>query len=186
MEKIIFEGKTKTGLPLLIRYPTTDDLQIMYTYINKLSQERTFIMYQGEEISLAEEKKFLDEQLEKIKNNQSVFLLAFSKNMWVGVASIEMKKLASRHEGVFGLMVAKEFRQQGIGTILLQTIIDETLQCIPQLKIVTLGVFANNSAAIAMYKKFGFIESGRTPKGVRYRNTYIDHVYMYKLVREIS
>ncbi len=48
--KVIFEGKTEKGFPVLIRYVKNDDVEILNEYINILSREQTFISYQGEEI----------------------------------------------------------------------------------------------------------------------------------------
>lgn len=39
----------------------------------------------------------------------------------------------------------------------------------PQLRIVTLGIFDSNLIAKSMYEKFGFKEHGRLPKGVLYK-----------------
>ena len=60
----------------------------------------------------------------------------------------------------------------------------EALKNIPELRIITLGVFATNDIAMNMYKKFGFVEFGRLPEGVLHRGNYIDHIYMYKRVRD--
>ncbi len=42
---------------------------------------------------------------------------------------------------------------------------EEAEKNIPQLKIVTLGVFASNLLAKQIYEKFGFKEYGRLPRG---------------------
>lgn len=34
-----------------------------------------------------------------------------------------------------------------------------------------------------MYKKFGFLEYGSLPKGIKLENGYTNHVYMYRIVR---
>ena len=185
-QKIIFQGKTKKGLPVIIRYPSSDDLSVMHQYINMLSKEQTYIPYQGQEITLAEEKKFLDRQLEKIGKNKAVLLLVFSKGKLIGISGIDMKDRVSAHEGVFGISVSKVYRGQGVGNLFMQTVIDEAIRQLPQLKIITLGVFANNSLAKQIYEKFGFIKSGVTPKGILHHGQYVDHIYMYKFVRDIS
>ena len=63
--KIIYQDKTKTGKEILIRYPETGDLEEMLNFINELSDERTFIRYQGEHETLESEKKYLESRLEE-------------------------------------------------------------------------------------------------------------------------
>lgn len=71
----MFTGKTKQNKKYVIRYPLETDAKNMYDYIDKLSQERTFIRFQRERISLEDETKYLRGQLEKIKNRKTVQLI---------------------------------------------------------------------------------------------------------------
>ena len=81
-----------------------------------------------------------------------------------------------------GISLAKDFRGEGIGALLLKLIIDEAIKNLTGLEIISLSVFANNVAGIAMYRKFGFIEYGSLPKGVKLDDTYVDRLLMYKTV----
>jgi RimJ/RimL family protein N-acetyltransferase len=101
----------------------------------------------------------------------------------IGIAGIDMKDKTESHEGVFGISLAKDYRGEGIGKILMRLVLEEAESNLPPLRIITLGVFSNNSLAMEMYKKFGFKEYGRLPKGVLHRGEYVDHVYMYKSIR---
>jgi RimJ/RimL family protein N-acetyltransferase len=78
--------------------------------------------------------------------------------------------------------VAKQFREEGVGTILIEQTIMAAISQLSNMKIVELGVFGNNPIAIHLYKKFGFKEYGRLPEGILHRGEYIDHIYMYKQV----
>ncbi len=177
---VVFTGKSKKGTEIVIRYPLLSDTVAMCDYINTLSKEQTYILFQGEDISLDEETKYVKRLLEAIEKRKALTLLAFSDNKLIGNATIEMKDRVLAHEGVFGISIAKEFRREGIGTLLMELVIDEAARNIDQLRIITLGVFANNPKAMEMYKKFGFSETGRIPKGVLHRGEYVDHIYMYK------
>lgn len=180
--KIVFKGESEKGKEIIIRYPKKDDVQAMCEYINTLSKERTFIRYQGEEVSLEEETKYLNSQLEKIFQNRAVLLLVFCEGKLIGISGIEMKDRIEKHIGVFGISIAKQFRGEGIGSKLMELVIDEAKKNLTGLEIITLGVFSNNSLAKEMYKKFGFVEYGSLPKGVKLENGYADHVFMYKLI----
>ena len=72
----------------------------------------------------------------------------------------------SRHGfGDIGMAVAREWRGRGVGSALLAASIEWARE--RGLHKLTLGVFAQNAAAIALYRKFGFLEEGRRVKQYR-------------------
>ena len=182
-QNIVYAGKTSKEREIIIRYPTLSDAPEMWRYINELSQEKTFVRFQGEEISLEYETKFLNGGLEKIKNKRAVQLLVFSSNTLIGISAIDLKDKSESHEGVFGLSVAKDFRGEGIGKLLMKLTIDEAVNKLSDLRIITLGVFGDNDLAYTLYEKLGFKEFGRLPGGSKHRDKYVDHIYMYKEVQ---
>jgi len=177
---IVYQGKTKKDNEIFIRYPMKFDLSEMIRYINTLSKERTLILFQGEQMNEKEEKRYLTSKLKKIKNHKEVALFVFHNEKLIGEAHITLKDKAEGHVGEFGISIDKDFRGEGIGKLLMRLIFEESKKNIPDLKICTLGVFANNAAAYAMYEKFGFMKYGKLPNGLHYKGEYIDHVYMYK------
>lgn len=180
--KIVFTGKTSKKNPITIRYPKSSDAKAMCEYINALSKERTFVSSQGEEVSLDEEEKYLKKQLEKIAKRMSVQLLVFSYKNLIGISGIEMGEKINKHTGTFGISIAKDFRKEGIGSLLMKLVMEEAVKQICQLEIITLGVFGNNSIAKKMYEKFGFSTYGNLPNGVKLPDGYVDHIYMYKKI----
>lgn len=181
--KIVFEGKTNKGLEIVIRYPVKDDVKMLLKYINTLSKECTFIRFQGEQLALKEEKKYLNEFVEKIEKNLAVKLLVFTDNRLIAVSDINPSDKIESHIGSFGITVANEYRNQGIGKLLTKLVLDEAEKNLKDLRIVKLGVFANNPIAKIMYEKFGFVEYGNLPEGVKHKNKYVNHLYMYKKIR---
>ena len=181
--KIIFKGLSDKENEIIIRYSTKDDAQAMCDYINTLSKEQTFVRFQGEKVSLRHETKYLKSQLKRIIKKQTVQLLVFCNNRLIGVSSIDMKDKTESHEGVFGISIAKEYRGEGIGKKFMQLVLEEAEKNIPQLRIVTLGVFGDNPLAKSMYEKFGFQEYGRLPEGSKRRDQFVDHIYMYKKIK---
>lgn len=178
--EVVFEGKTKKGLPILIRYPQESDLDALLEYINILSKEKTYINFQGEKISLREEKKFLKEVLSKMKKGKQVFLLAYSGNKLVGDSDLELKEKVEKHIGSFGIAVLKDFRTKGVGALLMEKVIEESGKNLKGLKIIELWVFGNNPIAKKVYEKFGFKEYGILPFGVKHKNKFVHRVHMYK------
>jgi RimJ/RimL family protein N-acetyltransferase len=67
--------------------------------------------------------------------------------------------------GEIGMAVAREWRGRGVGSALLGAAIewarDEGLHKL------CLSVFPHNEAGIALYRKFGFVEEGRSAKQIR-------------------
>ncbi len=67
--------------------------------------------------------------------------------------------------GDLGMAVAREWRGRGVGTALLAAAIDWARE--QGLHKLSLSVFPHNAAAIALYRKFGFVEEGRRRKQYR-------------------
>ena len=67
--------------------------------------------------------------------------------------------------GEIGMFVAAEWRGRGVGTALVAAAIDWAKA--RGLHKLTLSVFPHNEAAIALYRKFGFVEEGLHPKHMR-------------------
>ena len=89
-------------------------------------------------------------------------LVAVAGTEIVGSLHVE----ASRHGfGEIGMAVAREWRGRGVGSALLAAAIEWSRE--RGLHKLSLGVFAHNAAAIALYRKFGFVEEGRRVKHYR-------------------
>ncbi len=177
-----YEGKTKKGKEIVVRYPAMSDLVEMTNYFNTLSKEQTYIMFQGEQLTLKYEKKYLTDFLKKVNKGEAIKLFAFHNDKLVGVSDIVMQERAANHVGTFGLTVAENYRGEGIGKLLMNLVIQEAKKRIPKLKIIQLGVFGNNGIACSLYEKLGFTRFGILPKGIYHQDHYVDHIYMYKNV----
>lgn len=89
-------------------------------------------------------------------------LVAVAGDEIVGSLHLE----ASRHGfGELGMAVAREWRGRGVGSALMAAAIESARE--RGLHKLSLGVFAHNAAAIALYRKFGFVEEGRHVKQYR-------------------
>lgn len=183
MENVIFQGKTKTGKDLLIRYLLPDDVQNVTDFINRASQEETFITFQGEVLSLEDEDKYVQSKIELIEKKESIMLLAFVDNEMAGSSDVDLKPKIKSHQGVFGIIIDKKFRGEGVGTILMEAVIKEAIKNIKNLKMITLEVFGDNPIAQNLYKKMGFIEFGRLPRGIKHKDNFVDEILMYKKVK---
>lgn len=169
---------------IVLRYPTRDDVCDLLNFINTTSKERTYIMLQGEQLTLDNEKKYIEDYLKKIKEGRAVKLLAFHKKELIGVADVYLKDKVEQHIGVFGIIVIPEWRGKGVGKLLMKLTIEEAEKNIKGLECITLGVFGNNAVAAHIYKHMGFIQYGVLPRGIMHKGTLVDHIYMYKFVNK--
>ena len=70
--------------------------------------------------------------------------------------------------GEIGMAVLREWRGRGVGSALLAAAIEWARQ--QGLHKLSLSVFPHNAAAIALYRKFGFVQEGRRVKQCRRAN----------------
>ena len=92
-------------------------------------------------------------------------IVAVARDQIIGLIHVE----ASRHGfGEFGMLVDREWRGRGVGSALIQAAIgwarDQGLHRL------CLEVFPQNEAAIALYRKCGFVAEGRRVKHYRRAN----------------
>jgi RimJ/RimL family protein N-acetyltransferase len=177
---IIFKGKSKKGTDIVIRYPQMSDLKELWKYINKLSEEKTYIIYQGEKISLKEEKDWLEKSLVSIKKRQEVGLSIFAGSKVIGICGIRLGQRLQKHIGNLGVSIDKEYRGEGLGKLLMAETLKEAKKKLGGLKIVILGVFEENKTAQNLYLKLGFKEYGRLSKALAYKGKYTGEILMSK------
>jgi len=174
--------KTKSGQSVVIRPPESGDTPALLEFINTLSKEQTYITFQGEQLTLKEEQSFVKNQIKKIKNHEAVQLLALDDNRVVANTSIELGVRVNHHLATFAIAISAGYRNEGLGSILLNLLLESAKENLPDLKIVELKVFANNPKAKHLYEKFGFKEYGLLPKGALYKGEYLDEIMMYREV----
>lgn len=88
----------------------------------------------------------------------------------------------ARHKTtLFGLYVSQAFRGQGLGEHLVQAVVSLAEQE-PETKVIELTVSANSDAALALYQRCGFAQSGLEDCAIRVGEAYYDRVHMRRLV----
>jgi ribosomal protein S18 acetylase RimI-like enzyme len=89
-------------------------------------------------------------------------LVAVSQDAVVGCLHVEQSSFGY---GEIGMMVARDWRGQGVGSALVAAAIEWGRE--HRLHKLTLSVFPHNEAAIALYRRFNFEEEGYRPKQMR-------------------
>lgn len=180
--RVLFDGKMDS-LNVKIRYLEHGDLDGMLKYINLLSKERTFVSYQGEKVTGQEEIGYIAGQLEKMRTGKGVHLVVEFDSRIVGSSQVELGNKTSRHLGRFSIALLKDFRGKGIGRKLMELTVEQAVEHLPDLEIITLTLFGKNETAKEIYKKFGFMEFGKLPDGVKLEDSYDEYIYMFKKVK---
>ncbi|ELC8406093.1 GNAT family N-acetyltransferase [Clostridium perfringens] len=87
--------------------------------------------------------------------------------------------LRKKHVGVITLMVNSDYQNKGIGSLLMDKLINlsESLNIIR----LELCVFRDNYKAINLYKKFGFKEEGIKIKLALKNGEYVDEIIMARI-----
>jgi L-phenylalanine/L-methionine N-acetyltransferase len=82
-----------------------------------------------------------------------------------------------RHSGSVGISVSKDYQGMGVGSKLMEAILDIADNWLMLVR-VELSVFTDNEAAMALYKKMGFEIEGRKKFAVIRNGKYIDEYIM--------
>jgi putative acetyltransferase len=94
-------------------------------------------------------------------NERVVQLVALHQGMIIGNIGLEQfSRIRRSHAGSLGMGVALAWQGKGVGSKLLATALDIADNWM-NLQRVELSVYADNEAAIGMYRKFGFETEGR-------------------------
>ncbi|MCI3028235.1 GNAT family N-acetyltransferase [Desemzia sp. C1] len=143
---------------------TVEDLQIL----QKVSVEtfRDTFQDQNTEEDLYNylEKAYNTEQLtSELLNQQSEFYFVFNGNDLAGYLKININEAQSETNGEEALEIERiyvlpEFKGKGLGKILIQQAVERAQ--FHQKTNIWLGVWEHNQAALAFYKKLGFVQTG--------------------------
>lgn len=108
-------------------------------------------------------------------------LVALLDGVVVGTASLRIEANTRRkHVAILGMAVAESFGGRGVGTALLNDLLELADNWLNLLR-VELTVFCDNKAAVHLYKKFGFDIEG-TLRAYAFRDgLYVDSYAMARL-----
>jgi len=170
---------SKKGRKIEIREVQEKDYVELRNFINSLVKENTYIL-KNLPIDKEGELNYVRRCLEEVKRRERVHLVAVYKNKIVGAAEIGRKRFKEKHVGVLGISVRKNYRNEGIGKILMNEVVKRSKKL--GIKLIILDVFKINKPAIALYKKLGFKKYAELPKALKHKGRYISALSMYRWV----
>lgn len=168
----------KDGRQALIRNGVAADGPAVYDNIIETHLETDYMLSYPDESTFngETEAKLLED---KTASDKEVELVAFVDGKVAGSAGISSigDKYKIKHRADFGISLLKEYWGLGLGSALMEACI-ECARKAGYLQI-ELEAVAENDRALALYKKMGFVEFGRNPRGFNSRiSGYQELVYM--------
>ena len=168
----------KNGKEALLRNGEFADGDAVFVNFNETHAETDYLLSYPDENSFdaQQEAEFLKE---KTESPNEIEIVAVVDGVVAGTAGIEAvgAKYKLKHRAELGIAILKEYWGLGIGKALMEACIECAKDAgYTQLE---LNVVAENERAVSLYKKMGFVEYGRNPRGFNSRvSGYQEVVYM--------
>jgi hypothetical protein len=179
--KILKRFNAEDGRKVVLRTPRWRDLDDLLELINSLVDEKAEI-YITEKFTREAEAEWLLKVLSRLKKDEQFFLVAEVDKKVVALSDFQVKGGDEEHRvGEFGIIVRNGYRNVGIGTEILKTLLEQA--ALFGLRTVTICPFATNKRAIHVYRNVGFVESGIIPKKYFRDGRFIAEVVMSKSVK---
>ena len=173
----------KNGQNIILRSPGVFDAEQLLEHMKKTSAETEFMSRYPEEVTVSVETQ--SRFLQMIENDPDDFMLAaYIDGRMVGNAAVTRVRsnLKYRHRANFGISLREEVCGLGLGTIMMREILTIVKQT--ALEQLELTVFADNTRAIRLYEKAGFVKTGVLPRAYRLKDgSYHDEVQMVYMIK---
>lgn len=152
-----------------------DDIRAIHTYLNELCNEHLPTIYEHPgEVSTNKASDFV---IKMINTENSALFVADENGRILGTLDFHgSHRIQQRHLGEFAVSVAASRRGQGIGSKLIQHMLEWTTN--NKITRIELEVFAINSKAIKLYQRFGFKQEGVRAGAVIIGGTPVDIILM--------
>ncbi len=174
----------KDGRICVLRPTVPADAADMIEYLKETAGETEFLLRYPDEVTYTPERE--EEILKSIHDDpRSVMMVAVVDGEIAGNCGISElgAKRKIRHRCSMGIALYEAFWHLGIGTAMIGYLTELAGQI--GYEQMDLEVVAENTRAQALYRKCGFVESGRRHHALRFDDgTYHDEVLMYKTIRQ--
>lgn len=167
----------KDGRKVILRTPKWEDIDDFVELTNSLIEEAADVAA-TQKTTREQEADLLGRQLAEIEKGDRFMLVAEVDGKAVANAFITRQMGYSKHVGRLFVAVENGFRDVGIGTEMVKTLVSQAEKT--GLKIVVLYVFSTNKRAKHLYEKLGFRETGRIPNELYKDGKFIDHIIMVR------
>lgn len=166
---------------LIVREAAPQDAEKLLAYVAQIGAETDNLSFgaEGFPFTIEQEAEYL---ADTAADPHAVHYLAWCGNELVGDANLSSMPRRMSHRAELGIAVVKAAWGQGVGTALLQKIVDYAKG--HGIEMINLEVRSDNLRAIALYEKFGFVKTGVSPAFFKIGDSYIDFTLMALDLRE--
>lgn len=171
---------TKRGDVFVLRAPEKEDAEALLIFRREVAGESKYLIRYPYEIENSVEKE--QEIISNYLRAEHLAMIAiFDDNRVIGLSSINPVGLSfkTRHRATLEIAVRRAYWNLGLGTHLLDkaVLVAEDFGY----ERLELSVFADNSRALRLYKKKGFIDCGQIPQAFKtMEGSYHDELLMSK------
>ena len=164
------------------RNPAVEDAENIVDFYNYAGGETSFLSFEKDEYPL--DVKAQEDKIRELQGNvNNTMLLALDGEKIVGIATISSShKIKSRHEGELGIVVAKAYQGRGIGSKLIQMLIDWCKGNGVTTRI-RLDTRTDNTMAVSLYLKCGFVVEGCCKNQTLLDGKYYDLYIMGMMIK---
>lgn len=156
---------------IIYRRAQGSDAGKIVDFYNFVGGETSYLSFEKDEYPMNVKEQ--EDEIRSLEDEEaSIMLLAMDKDEIAGIATIHSSaKVKARHDGELGIVVAKKYQGQGIGTELIRQLIEWAKGNGVTTRI-SLDTRADNVKAVELYLKFGFVV-----EGCRKNSTLLDGKY---------
>ncbi|NVM30122.1 MAG: GNAT family N-acetyltransferase [Candidatus Helarchaeota archaeon] len=176
--------KTKTlkdGTSTVIRYLSKEDLDDIWKIFNVIVQEKVYIPVVNPVTSRFEKDNWYYRQ----RDENNIIVVSEIDGKVVGQCMIEHTGWdAADHVGELGIIVSPDFRNLGLGRILIQEAIAVASE--NKFEKVCLSCFHTNLRALNLYQQLGFQKVGYRERQYKLDGTFYDEILMEMWITDFT
>lgn len=177
--KILKNFNARDGRKVVLRTPKWEDLDDCLELINSLVEEKADI-FVTQKFTREAEAEWLLKTISRLEKDEQFFLVAEVDKKVIASSDFQIQGGTEEHSGEIGIAVRDGYRNLGIGTEIMKTLLKQA--AFFGLRTVTVNAFAANKRAIHVYEKVGFVQSGIIPKKHFREGRFIDEIILTKSI----
>ena len=170
----IFRFVAKDGREVVLRPPNRKDVDDLLELFNSIVEEGADVQ-QSRTMTREEASFLLERHLVNLEEEKELGMVAEVAGKVVANSRVTRRQ-GSPHVGELGIAIREGYRDIGIGTQMLKTMIQLSREM--ELKVLTLTLFSTNKRAWHVFEKVGFRVVGRVPKIYLKGGRYINEIIM--------
>ena len=160
---------------LQIKELRPDDAEALIAYTKQIGGESDNLTFgaDGFPVTVEKEREILQSMID---DPHSIMLGVWRGDDLIADGSLNSLPRRMSHRAALGMTVSKANWNQGIGSMLMERLIQYAKN--NGIELIYLEVRKDNAAAIHLYEKFGFRQTGTLPAYFKIGNEYIDFISM--------